>query len=43
MTTKKPAGFRAFNALCKKLIQVPKSEIDAKVERDKARRIKKKK
>ena len=38
--TKKPAGFRAFDDLCKKLVRVPKSEIDAKVERDKAKRIK---
>lgn len=37
---KKPAGWRAFDRLARKLAQVPKEEVDAKVAADKAARIK---
>ena len=40
---KKPKGWRAFDQLCKKLVKVSKQEVDAKIERDKAQRVKKKK
>ncbi len=30
--SKKPSGWRAFDSLAKRLIEVPKSEVDAKVE-----------
>jgi len=40
---KKPKGWRAFDQLCKKLVKVPKDEVDGKIERDKAKRPKKKK
>jgi hypothetical protein len=39
---KKPKGWRKFDALTRKLIQVPKEETDAQIERDKAKRRKKK-
>tara|TARA_B100000749_G_scaffold197128_2_gene153290 strand:- start:5840 stop:5968 length:129 start_codon:yes stop_codon:yes gene_type:complete len=39
----KPKGWRTFDQLCRKLVKVPKAEVDTKIERDKARRIKKKK
>jgi hypothetical protein len=39
--SKKPEGWRAFDALAKKLVTVPKEKLDAKVAKDKAKRIKK--
>jgi hypothetical protein len=39
---RKPKGWRKFDALTRKLIQVPKEETDAQIERDKAKRRKKK-
>jgi hypothetical protein len=39
---KRPKGWRKFDALTRKLIQVPKEETDAQIERDKAKRRKKK-
>lgn len=41
MESKKPDGWRAFDALARKVVQVPKEEVDAKVAKDKAKRIKK--
>lgn len=35
---KKPEGFAAFDSLAKKLIQVPKAEVDRRIERRKAKR-----
>lgn len=35
---KKPAGWRKFDDLTKKLIQVPKPEVDAQIERDRKER-----
>ncbi len=43
MATTKPKGWRKFDQLCKKLVQVPKGEVDAKVERDRTKRLAKKK
>lgn len=40
---KKPKGWRKFDALARGLAQVPKEAVDAKVARDKAKRIKAKK
>lgn len=40
---KKPKGWRAFDQLCKKLVKVPKKQVDAKIERDRIKRLKKKK
>ncbi len=37
---KKPKGWRKFDDLTKKLIQVPKPEVDAQIERDKRERAK---
>ncbi len=34
----KPVGWRKFDKLTKKLIQVPKDEIDAQIERDRKER-----
>lgn len=34
----KPRGFEAFDALTRKLIQVPKEKVDAKMQADKAAR-----
>ncbi len=42
MAKKKPKGWRKFDALTRKLIQVPKEETDAQIKRDKAKRRKKK-
>lgn len=33
--SKKPEGWRAFDQLAKKLVQVPKEQVDAKVAKDK--------
>lgn len=41
MEGKKPEGWRAFDALAKKLVAVPKEAVDKKVAKDKAKRIKK--
>ena len=41
MAKKKPKGWRKFDELTKKLIQVPKDETDAQIERDKRERAKK--
>jgi hypothetical protein len=38
---KRPTGWRKFDALTRKLIQVPKEEADAQIEADKKRRKKK--
>ena len=40
---KKPKGWRKFDDRTKNLIQVPKDEIDAQIERDKRERAKKRK
>ena len=40
---KKPKGFQAFDALTRKLIQVPKWEADRQVAKDKADRLRRKK
>ena len=40
---KKPKGWRKFDDLIKKLIQVPKPEVDEQIERDKRERAKKRK
>ena len=40
---KKPEGWRAFDALARKVVSVPKEDVDAKVKKDKAARIKRKK
>ena len=32
---KKPSGFKAFDALARKLVQVPKAEVDRRIERRK--------
>lgn len=37
---KKPEGWKAFDSLAKKLVQVPKEDVDAKVAKDKAKRLK---
>lgn len=39
----KPEGWRAFVSLAKQLVQIPKEKLDAKVAKDKAKRIKKRK
>ena len=39
----KPKGWRAFDSLAKQLAHVPKDEVDAKIETDKAKRIAKRK
>lgn len=39
--SKKPEGWRAFDALAKAVVKVPKAEVDARVARDKAARMKK--
>jgi len=41
--TKKPEGWRAFDSLAKRLVQVPKEEVDRKIATDKAKRIAKRK
>lgn len=35
---KKPKGWRAFDALARRVAQVPKEEVDKKIKRDKAKR-----
>lgn len=35
---KKPAGFKAFDELTRKLVQVPKKEIDRRIERRKKKK-----
>jgi len=40
---KKPEGWRAFDSLARKIVNVPKEAVDAKVAKDKAARIKKRK
>lgn len=35
---RKPEGFAAFDDLAKKLIKVPKAEVDRRIERRKAKR-----
>lgn len=40
---RKPKGFKAFDALTRKLVQVPKGELDKKVADDKADRLRRKK
>ena len=42
-TSKKPKGWRKFDDLVKRLIQVPKDETNAQIERDKRERAKKRK
>ena len=43
MAAKKPKGWRAFDALAKKLVNVDPQAVDKKIARDKAKRIKKRK
>lgn len=43
MERKKPEGWKTFDSLAKKLVQVPKDDVDAKVAKDKAKRIKQRK
>jgi hypothetical protein len=38
---KKPRGFGKFDELTRKLVQVDKTAVDRRIERDKAKRIKK--
>jgi hypothetical protein len=38
---KKPRGFGKFDELTRKLVQVDKDAVDRRIERDKAKRIKK--
>jgi hypothetical protein len=40
---KKPEGFKAFDALTRKLVKVPKAEVDRRIEQRKARIAKRKK
>jgi hypothetical protein len=40
---KKPRGFGKFDALTRKLVQVDKEAVDKRIEKDKAKRIKKRK
>jgi hypothetical protein len=40
---KKPEGFAEFNALARKLVQVPKAAVDRRIERRKAKIAKRKK
>ncbi len=35
---KKPSGYKAFDALARKLVQVPKKELDRRIERRKKRK-----
>ena len=43
MAAKKPKGWRTFDALVKKLVDVDPQAVDKKIARDKAKRIKKRK
>lgn len=36
--SKKPAGYKAFDELTRKLVQVPKKELDRRIERRKKRK-----
>lgn len=36
--TRKPRGFGAFDRLCRRLAQVPKEEVDARIESDRVER-----
>lgn len=36
--TKKPKGWKAFDALARKIVQIPKGELDKKVAENKAER-----
>jgi len=38
---KKPRGFGRFDALTRKLVQVDKDAVDRRIDRDKAKRVKK--
>jgi hypothetical protein len=40
---KKPRGFGKFDALTRKLVQVDKTAVDKRIDKDKAKRIKKRK
>lgn len=40
---KKPTGFKEFDELARKLVQVPKAEVDRRIERRKAKAAKRKK
>lgn len=40
---KKPEGFRAFDKLTRKLIQVPKEEVESQIESDRKARKKRRK
>lgn len=35
---KKPTGYKAFDELTRKLVQVPKKELDRRIERSKTKR-----
>jgi hypothetical protein len=41
--SKKPEGWKAFDSLARKVVGVPKADVDAKVAKDKAKRIKQRK
>lgn len=43
MAAKKPKGWRAFDALAKKLVNVDPQAVDKKIARDKAARVKRRK
>jgi len=43
MAKKKPKGFRQFDELARKLVEIPKGELDKKVRNGKAERIRRKK
>jgi len=40
---KKPDGFKEFDALARKLVQVPKAEVDKQIERTAKKKAKRKK
>jgi len=41
--SKKPTGWKAFDALARKVAKVPKEKVDAKIAADKKQRLKKRK
>lgn len=43
MAAKKPKGWRAFDQLAKNLVNVDPQAVDKKIDRDKAKRVKKRK
>ena len=43
MANKKPKGWKAFDVLTRRLVQVPKGELDKKVDDDKADRLRRRK